>query len=285
MYIFKILVILVLCLVSSLCHAQEPEADYLGLSDALFPEARDWQNIAATPTISSEELIKLKSQLEDSFDSTNFVEKSVCTTIAIKAEQASSFHVIDINHDGQMEVIYVGYSNCMEGKVSVIWYKTLSGYAIKHSRVYQGELLRFSPDGNNATAVHIGCCADDQDQYFLGQLETLGDGDGGITLLKRTAVPTILFDQARPFSTRGRTATQRRPEIIDSRSSSCAEYSDINGKYFGNSRGIALGSTDDGARQWVFVKMQANSNDLIPDCDYDGIRAGWIAMDGIQFFK
>lgn len=252
------------------CLAQEADNSdqyYVAISDTLFPDARGWQSVAAAPSLSREQVRKMMESLGQAVSDSELERDFECLFDADSLEtvQASSFHVIDIDHDYRPDIIYSGRTRCGEGSLTIIWYKTSSGYAVKQAVAYQGTLLRISPDGTKGTSVTKGCCAENQDWHFSGELASLGEGSG-VVVLKTTVLPSTRFEQPRTFSTRARAYLLSRPGVLDSHDRSCEEYSLTNGKYLAKSQGVALGSTQFGTRQWLFVRMLTKSSDPNPAC-------------------
>jgi hypothetical protein len=263
------------------------EFDYVRGSDVLFPESRTWLDIGRAPTLPAAQFQQVKDKLRQSYlaaiSRSDPFEGPDCSLIqrVLELNEIKSFHLVDIDHDGVLDIAYVGSAQCAEGGATVIWYGTQNGFAVRSPAVFPVRLLRVSSDGRRTLSVSEGCCGDPVDKYHTGSLSNLRDGDT-IPFLHDTVLPRSNLDRSFHFVARRELKLRSTPKISDQYDQGLSEFlnraafGNVLRSYLKNSRGVALASVVGHGRKWYFVVMAAESNALASHDPYLGVRVGWL---------
>ncbi|MFZ6800576.1 hypothetical protein [Undibacterium sp. Di24W] len=290
--IHRFLLILV-CIIGLNQLAQADEFDYVRVSEALFPESRTWLNIGRAPTLPASQFQQVKNKLKQSYlaaiSTSDPFEGQDCSFIqrSLEPSEIKSFYLLDIDHDGIVDIVYIGSAQCAEGGATVIWYGTQNGFAVRSPAVFPLRLLRVSSDGGRALSVSEGCCGDPVDKYHTGSLSNLRDGDT-IPFLHDTVLPRSSLDRSFHFVARREVKLRLAPKINDQYDQGLSEFlnraafGNVLRSYLKNSKGVALASVVEYGQKWYFVVMAAESNALASHDPYLGVRAGWLLASEVN---
>ena len=179
--------------------AEKPEAAY---ARALFPESAAWRAIEQFPfpdELESPELVdelelllKLSGDYGRAFcsDSEFPMQKLLefgqplnmtsrgCKDPSVSPNERASlgrFAKADLNGDGLSDIFYTGYSPCLEGTYSMIWFATPAGsYRIEKNSKIPGKIMLVQPVEPGQAPQFVtwspGCCGDSRDTYAIGNV-------------------------------------------------------------------------------------------------------------------
>lgn len=256
-------------------------------TETLFPQSRTWLEIERTPALSYSKFQQVKNSLQQSYraalSASDPFESADCSFIqrALEPSETKSFHLVDIDHDGVPDIVYVGSAQCAEGGATVIWYGTKNGFVVRSPALLPVRLLRVSSNGAQTISVSEGCCGDPVDKYHTGSLSNLREGDV-VPFLHDTVLPKHSLDRPLQFVAKRELKLRASPKLKDQYDQGLSEF--LNRAAFGNvlrhymkqSKGVALASEVVDGKKWYFVLMAAESNVLVSHDPYLGVRAGWV---------
>lgn len=263
------------------------ETEYVRVADALYPQSRTWLEIERTPVLPSSHFQQVKHSLQQSYraalSASDPFESGDCSFIqrALESSEIKSFHLVDIDHDGVPDIVYVGSAQCAEGGATAIWYGTKNGFVMRSPAHFPVRLLRVSSNGAQTISVSEGCCGDPVDKYHTGSLSNLREGDT-VPFLHDTVLPKQSLDRPLQFVAKRELKLRASPKLKDEYDKGLSEF--LNRAAFGNvlrhymkqSKGVALASELVDGKKWYFVLMAAESNVLVSHDPYWGVRAGWV---------
>jgi hypothetical protein len=285
--------LVLICMIGLHKFARADEFDFVRVSDALFPQSRTWSDIGQTPTLPASQFQQVKNNLQQSYlaaiSTSDPFEGPDCSFIqrALEPSEIKSFHLVDVDHDGIVDIVYIGNAQCAEGGATVIWYGTQNGFKVRSPAVFPVRLLRVSLDGRRTLSVSEGCCGDLVDKYHTGSLSNLRDGDT-IPFLHDSVLPTSSLDRSFHFVAKREVKLRTTPKINDhydqglSEFLSRAAFGNVLRSYLKNSKGVALNSVVEHGQKWYFVVMAAESNVLASHDPYLGVRAGWLLASDVN---
>lgn len=278
------------CLVISVnvVHAKNLETDYEKTALMLFPETSDWTPVSKMRKADTGFIIQNWDKLEKAYLSSkvsNEWESESCSFIS-RVSVSDGFYLLDINNDGMMDVIYTGWLHCGEGYASLIWFGNKKGYFIKQDSLWQALTVRIK-SGNNPviSAVVVGCCASEVDEYCTGPLYNIRNY-GYIEVTKNSHFPQRI-ELPQSFTTNNDIKLRRSPVVIDDYDPSWSEFR--NAAVFGNilstflpgCNGQVMGSEKDAnGSLWYFIVLDKSCGHLRNHSPYT-VDAGWVEADKV----
>ncbi|MBR7777983.1 hypothetical protein [Undibacterium rugosum] len=258
----------------------------------LFPETRDWRTVSAQRTLSGAALAERQPALLAAYrqlsTSPNVLEGPDCSW----SERAfqhdlhdGHFYTLDINQDGHEDVIYTGNALCAEGNATLIWFGNAQGYTIKQDGIFREQLLRISADGSQLSSVEDACCGALAEAYFIGSSDNLRQF-ARVKLHTATILPEHTLNQKSTVTAhqtlilRSSPSRQDRYDLGLSSMMQHAVYGNIVRRYLPGARYRILGSEYKQAQHWLFISVNEDSDRLVTQDPYQGVRSGWIQLTG-----
>ncbi len=184
--------------------------NYIRMSEIVFPETKNWQALDSFPSPGMDRMLRDRWLLRSIYLKTEqrvLMEQPDCSYITRALYEhfdSKLFRVADLDGDGFADIVYSGPGECMEGYATVVWYGAKSGLAERPVGIVPSLLLKLEAGGlGRMSCVTPGCCGDDMDEYFIGDI-----GDS-----KRDA--QVRVPKARYRDLPGAPASQAEDAIID----------------------------------------------------------------------
>lgn len=250
-----------------IAHAQEA----IGLADAVFPQASDWPDIESLSALSAAELGELGNMLSGTVrDAAMFPDASCDFGGNAIAANPQAFRWIDVNGDGQMDVLYSGPAQCAEGNTSIAWVFSGQDVITMPAQAAPAEVVRIRPTQTNPEVISFeaGCCGQ---AYSVLRRASLGLPQQGeaVSLAQGTQAPDVgeIVEQ-REFTAQNYVITHPVPD----------EASEATRRYKPGASGFVLAERPG----FLFVRIFEASNSLLEDDPIGpvvGDFAGWIAAE------
>ncbi len=169
------------CFVVSLAgvaHAADSALpNYIRISEIVFPETKSWQALDSFPFSGTDRTLRDRWLLRSMYLKTEqriLMEQPECSFITRALYEhfdSKLFRIADLDGDGFEDIVYAGPGECMEGYATVVWYGAKSGLAPRPVGIIPALLLKLEPGGlRRISCVRPGCCGDDMDEYFIGDI-------------------------------------------------------------------------------------------------------------------
>lgn len=282
----------------------EEEPAPLVVADVLFPESRGWVALAQAPALGAREVKARRPALEGAYQQSrkanrgfdSVLEAPGCSFIkqVFQEGEASAFHRVDVNHDGQEDVVYVGNALCAEGSATVIWYgKAGGGYRLDPGVPFPVEILRVAPDGKQAVSVAPGCCGSPTSEYFLGTaaVPRLGMAVAHVNSA-RLPLPGERLTKGRAFTLKHPGRLRSAPEIADQYDGDMSEFlrravfGNVLRDYLAGASGVVVAEKSVAApgagtpKTWRFVVMDESADVKVTHDPFNGgVRSGWLPAE------
>ena len=247
-----------------ICYSQT------NIADILYPLSADTTSYSVIPVYNHDELNTILKNIEIPTLPNNICQFSKCDFLdSVKSKQ---FRKIDINGDGEMDIIY-STNECSEEVLNLIWIK--QKYYYKFSEYHYGTIMRVFKNKNNSHSLLIRsgyCCAGEVGSYNLydpsnkdirrfidNQFNTICEFTG-------TQFPKEKTQSKSFYTIRDKAQLRTSHEVIDSLDTSRGEfeemavYGNIIAEYVEKSTGKILSDyTDANGEHWYFVLMDATN--------------------------
>ncbi len=276
-------------LLSGPAMAADTTAREPGIADLLLPEVKAWRAYTELPALKPERVAALRAEMLRAWrvsparknldiEGCSFVEQ-----VLPAGKPAGVFREVDLDADGQPDVIYSGPARCTEGDLTVIWFGTKAGLEVRWDLPARWQLLRLQPGREPlASAVARGCCSDPFDEYFHGTAQNprnkLSVKITNATQLPRSAVAPKSFKTA-AFTLRSSPAIDDRYAEGPSNMMEHAVFGNALCKYIsGVDAQVLAEEKDANGRLWQFIRTDRDSGRLRHDAPYP-VDAGWMLRE------
>jgi hypothetical protein len=295
--------LLLALVLSQVCHAGN---DATNISAMLFPETKTWPLVSASPAVSPDRFEAIHAQLLKAYKASALgdsrpLEGPECSFIekAFGPENLSSFHVMDVDGDGTMDIVYAGSAQCTEGDATIVWFASGDDYIVRQQAILPLFALGVAPDKKKISSVESGCCGDPISTYYLGNFENMRRF-ARIRIMEDTILPTKLLEQPVPFKNGKATVLRSTPLIQNhydkdqSMLMAHAVYGNILRKYLPGTTGSILAyQKDKKGRQWLFVKLDPYDASVKGSFDNEALSveapyavdAGWVSISSFKMQK
>ena len=261
------------------------------VADLLIPEVKAWRAYADLPALKPERVASLRAELLRAWrvsparkmveaDGCNFTEQILP---AGKPASNGIFREVDLDADGQPDVIYSGPARCTEGDLTVVWFGTKTGLELRYEFPARWQLLRLQPGREPlASAVARSCCSDPFDEYFHGTAENPRN-KLSVKVTKSTQLPRVATPakplKAGAFTLRSSPAVDDRYVEGPSNMMEHAVFGNALCKYLAGVDAQVLAEEKDATgRVWWFIRTDRDSGRLRHDAPYP-VDAGWMLRD------
>ena len=150
---------------------------YIRISEIVFPETMSWQALDSFPFPGLDRMLRDRWLLRSMYLKTEqrilmeLPECSFITRALYEHFDSKLFRIADLDGDGFEDIVYAGSGECMEGYATVVWYGGESGLATRPVGISPALLLKVEMKGpRRMSCVKPGCCGDDMDEYFIGDI-------------------------------------------------------------------------------------------------------------------
>jgi hypothetical protein len=261
-------------------------------SRILFPETSGWRAFDSLPVPDAAVLEREKSRLRSIYDETPqdlLMERAECSFITRALDEhfdIGRFRSLDVDGDGNPDVVYSGDAECSEGDVTVIWFgDARGGLAKRNVTIIPLRLLRLEPVGRRRfSSVKVGCCASAVDEYFMGDMRN-PRLFARLRMFKRLVLPDGMVTASGAFVADGETVVRTSPVVNDeydpnmSRAMVHAVFGTVAARYLAGAKGAIVASyTDSAGTAWRLIVFDEASRALRLESPY-GTDAGWVRID------
>lgn len=268
---FVLFLIFLLCPIK--LNAETQDSNAIIVSELLFPETVNWKRLTDYPHVDQQWLNENRWKLRElylgvtDYDVIENPECSYITRVLYEKANNENFFMLDLNGDGNKEVIYTGPAECQEGDQTVIW----SGVGVESLREKQkaiivpGKILKVvEGQTQKFSSVIYGCCAELVNQYSIWSAGVIEQRVGIPTtlVLKKEAVVSV-----RNLVVKDELVLRSEPEIIDdyneglSHRQNHAVFGNIIRKYLpGVECKQLLKYIDNGGKEWALVVVPWSEN-------------------------
>ncbi|MBC3930803.1 hypothetical protein [Undibacterium curvum] len=284
--------LLCFCLPASQAAAASTPLTAAEKSLRLFPETRDWRIIAAQPTLSGAALAERQPALlaayRQAIKTPDVLEGPDCSWSGRAFQKDLSnaaFYTLDIDQDGFEDVVYTGSALCAEGNATLIWFGSAQGYKVKQDGLFREQVLRISADGSQFSSVADACCGAQVEEYFIGSSDNLRQFDTA-KLRTDSQLPEQASSQKNSVSAHQSLILRSSPSQQDHYDTGLsnlmrhAVYGNIVRRYLPGANYRILSSERRQAQHWLFISVHADSDHLVTQDPYQGVRSGWIRVPG-----
>jgi hypothetical protein len=271
--------------IAAAAHAASPtNSEYSRISKVLFPETRGWQVVDSLPMPDAGKLQQERWLLRQIYLLSPHVLMetpycSVITRVLYERFDASSFKRVDVDGDGQEDVMYSGDAACSEGYAAIIWFGGPGGLAERPVGIVSVLVLGLERDGaRRISSVSVGCCADPVDEYLLGDLKD-PQGLPRLRVPKALVLPEGMKLSNKAFAARGKLVLSVDPTANDAKSATARAT--IGDRGAGNPHGVkgrVVATFADGhGRKWGLVAVDEASRALLVG-NLDSVDVGWVRI-------
>ncbi|WP_428717745.1 hypothetical protein [Undibacterium curvum] len=256
----------------------------------LFPETRDWRTVSAQGMLSGTALAERQSALlaayRQAINTPDALESADCSwseRAFQKDFSGAAFYTLDIDQDGFEDVIYTGSALCAEGNATLIWYGSAQGYKVKQDGLFREQVLRISSDGNQLSSVADACCGAQAEEYFIGSSDNLRQFTTA-KLRTDTQLPEQTSNHKNAVTAHQNLILRSSPNQQDrydtglSKLMRHAVYGNIVRRYLPGASYRILSSERRQAQHWLFISVHEDSDRLVTQDPYQGVRSGWIRV-------
>ncbi|NDI87333.1 hypothetical protein [Undibacterium crateris] len=256
----------------------------------LFPETRDWRTVSAQRTLSAAVLAERQPALlaayRQAINNPDMLESADCSwseRAFLNDLRGAAFYTLDINQDGHEDVLYTGSALCAEGNATLIWFGSAQGYKVKQDGLFREQVLRISSDGSQFSSIADACCGAQTEEYFIGSSDNLRQF-ATAKLRTDTQLPEHTANQKNSISAHQALILRSSPSQQDhydtglSRMMRHAVYGNIVRRYLAGASYRILGSEYRQGQHWLFISVNADSDRLVTQDPYQGVRSGWIRV-------
>lgn len=285
MRIASLVTVIVLSCAVSMSEELRPAGRDLRVGDAVFAAARTWTSVEKAPHPAAEWLKANRERLRNELvrEEPGFELEGPDCSFVLRALYESSdvapFHLVDVDADGNVDLVYAGPAHCAEGEVSVVW-NGAPGIVRWGVRSLRGLALRVAPGPEiGILAVEHGCCAALTDRFFTWSTRAHDRDEvvvhGGFDVPEGARMAPAKATAPGFLSLRYAPSVADRLDEGESHHAAHAAFGNVARGYLPGATAALLGAwtPQGGGPEWVLVRVE---DDHLSYYAPTGVTVGWV---------
>lgn len=265
--------------------------DKIAISEILFQESKQWKMFDSLPIMDKQTVRRYEPMMRKIYlknSRMDWMEHPSCSVIErLFSEEygPNKFRFVDVNGDGNKDIVYSGDAICAEGNLTIVWLGNKKGLENKAPIIRSFRILKAEMSGaSRITSISEGCCGDPVDHYVLGDILIPAKIDSA-KILGHMEIPKSAKVSKKPVRFSHDVSIRYSPEQMDkydqgmSKHIMNAVFGNVVSKYLAGATGNILATYIDGkGTKWGLFFVDQGSRIYLYHNPY-GVNVGWTVIE------